>query len=302
MPALADHHSASSTKLLLVGDSGSGKTGALASLAAEGYSLRVLDFDNGIDILKNYLTGVTPYTARDSSAVGRVAYLTCTDSFRPAAGQPICIKAAAWQRGIEALYHWKEPGDAQANPPIAPVDLGKIETWGPRDILVIDSLSTTAEAAMRYHLSLNGKLGATRTSNEARRDIGAAQNLVRSLLQMLYSDAIKCNVIVTAHITMVTEGGLSPNAEGASAEEKDSARGFPSAIGRALSPHIPRYFNSVLTADTEGSGASTRHYIYTKCRGNVLVKTSAPLRVAPRYDLGTGLAEYFAAVRGGGPV
>lgn len=295
MPALADHHSASSTKLLLVGDSGSGKTGALASLAAEGYSLRVLDFDNGIDILKNYLTGATPYTARDSSAVSRVTYLTCTDHFKPAAGAPICVKAAAWQRGIEALYHWKEPS---SDGKTVDVDLGKIETWGPKDILVIDSLSTAAEAAMRYHLSLNGKLGATRTSNEARRDIGAAQNLVRSLLQMLYSDAIKCNVIVTAHITMVTEGGLSPNAEGTSAEEKDTARGFPSAIGRALSPHIPRYFNSVLTADTEGSGASTRHYIYTKCRGNVLVKTSAPLRVAPRYDLGTGLAEYFAAVRG----
>ena len=115
---------------------------------------------------------------------------------------------------------------------------------------------------------------------------------------MLYSDAIRCNVIVTAHITMVTESGMSPNSEEAR-DEKDTARGFPSAIGRALSPHIPRYFNTVLTADTEGSGPSTRHYIYTKCRGNVLVKTTAPLRVKDRYDLGSGLAEYFAAVRGG---
>jgi AAA domain len=293
MPALADHHSATTTKLLLLGDSGAGKTGALASLAASGYNLRILDFDNGVDILKGYLTGASPYTAKDPAAASRVHSLTCTDKRKLLGSSLVPVKAEAWEKACRALYEWKEPG-VDGRPA---VDLGKIETWGERDVLVIDSLSTAAESAMNYHLGLNGKLGATRTSNEARRDIGATQSLIRSLLQMLYSDSIKCNVIINAHITLVTESGMSPQSEDAKGES-DTARGYPAAIGRALSPHIPRYFNSVLLLDVEGRGASAKHYLYTRSRGNVLVKTSAPLRVREKYELPWGLAEYFAAVRG----
>lgn len=294
MPALTDHHSATSTKLLLIGDSGAGKTGALACLAASGYNLRILDFDNGLDILKGYLTGVSPYTTKDPSAASRVHSLTCTDKRKLVGSSLVPVKAEAWERACRALYEWKELSpDGKSTV----VDLGKIETWGEKDVLVIDSLSTAAEAALNHHLGLNGKLGASRTSNEGRRDIGATQNLVRSLLQMLYSDSIKCNVVINAHITLVTESGMSPQSEEAKGEA-DTARGYPAALGRALSPHIPRYFNSVLLLDVEGRGASARHFIYTKSRGNILVKTSAPLRVREKYPIGWGLAEYFAAVRG----
>lgn len=295
MPAISDHQSQRSTKMLLIGDSSSGKTGALAALAAAGFNLRILDFDNGLDILRGYVTSKeSPYVQKSPDCAGRVQYLTCTDQFRNVAGAPQPIRAVAWQRGIEALYHWKE---LAADGKTITCDLGQISTWSEQDVLVIDSLSTVAEAALRYHLALNGKLSQSRTQNESRRDIGATQSLLRSLLQMLYSDSIKCNVIVTSHITLVTESGLGPQSEGAVAEA-DTARGYPSAIGRALSPHIPRYFNTVLYADVEGSGPSARHYIYTKSRGNVLVKTTAPLRVRDKYELATGLAEYFAAVRG----
>lgn len=295
MPAITDHQSQRSTKMLLIGDSSSGKTGALASLVSAGFNLRILDFDNGLDILWGYVTSAeSPYVKRAPQCAANVRYITCTDQFRAVAGAPQPIRAVAWQRAIEAIYNWKE---FSPDGKTTLLDLGKIETWGENDILVIDSLSTAAEAALRYHLALNGKLGQTRTSNEGRRDVGAAQNLVRSMLQMLYSDSIKCNTVVTSHITMVTESGLGPQSEEAK-EERNTAKGYPSAIGRALSPHISRYFNTVLYADVEGSGPSARHYIYTKSRGNVLVKTTAPLRVKDKYELATGLAEYFAAVRG----
>ena len=52
MPSLANHQSNEFTKLLIEGDSGSGKTGALASLVKAGYKLRILDMDNGLDALK----------------------------------------------------------------------------------------------------------------------------------------------------------------------------------------------------------------------------------------------------------
>ena len=50
MPNLSKHQSSEFTKLLLMGDSKSGKTGALASLVLAGYKLRILDFDNGLEI------------------------------------------------------------------------------------------------------------------------------------------------------------------------------------------------------------------------------------------------------------
>ena len=52
MPSLARHQSNSLTKLLLVGDAKSGKTGSLVSLVKAGYKLRILDFDNLLDVLK----------------------------------------------------------------------------------------------------------------------------------------------------------------------------------------------------------------------------------------------------------
>ena len=51
-------------------------------------------------------------------------------------------------------------------------------------------------------------------------------------------------------------------------------------------------------AKTVGQGAGTRHRIYTTSQGTVATKTTNPLRVAREYDLATGLADYFKAVRG----
>lgn len=51
----SEHPASSRIKVMIIGDSGSGKTTALASLANAGYKLRILDFDSGLDILHHYL-------------------------------------------------------------------------------------------------------------------------------------------------------------------------------------------------------------------------------------------------------
>jgi adenylylsulfate kinase-like enzyme len=51
MPKASDHKSANLTKLLYIGDSGTGKTTSMASLVKAGYKLRILDFDNLLDSL-----------------------------------------------------------------------------------------------------------------------------------------------------------------------------------------------------------------------------------------------------------
>lgn len=285
MPSLADHHSNQSVKLLYIGDSSTGKTGSLASLANAGYKLRIIDIDNGLDVLKNVILHSPNFY--DPKCLNNIQYISCNDSMKSVNGKLMPLKAVGWAKAMNALYHWKD----------GEVDLGKVSEWGPDTVLVIDSLSSLSTLALNFHLSMNGALGLGRTQNEARRDIGSAQNLIRDLLQMLYDPAIKCNVICISHVTFVDEQGHNPGTD----EAKGQSMGYPSAIGRALSPHIPRWFNSMLVARLTGAGQSAKAKIYTKSQmtsgGQIIgAKNTNPFKVADSYPIETGLADYFKAV------
>ena len=276
MPALAEHHSTNSVKLLYVGDSGAGKTGSLASLASAGYNLRIIDMDNGLDVLKNMLTD--PKSPYDKSAVSRVQYVTFTEQMKNVNGKLIPLKAIAWQNAISMLQHWKE-----INPETKEVtcDLGPVASWGENDILVIDSLTFISNAAMNLILSINGRLG----QRPHQSDWGLAQDLVEGLLSMLYSTDIKCHVIIPCHITYIGEEG-------------GPLRGYPNTLGKALAPKVARYFNNTLMAQTTGQGTNQKRRIKTSTVGVIELKNSAPLRVDSEYPLETGLAQYFKAIRG----
>lgn len=290
MPGIADHQSSGTTKLLLIGHSGAGKTGALASLAARGYILRILDLDNGLDILRDYMTNpASPYVKANPKVAENVSFKTITDKMKVSQGKLIPATATSWRRTVDSLVGWKD-GDK---------DFGSITTWDNNTVLVIDSFSALATAALNFHLSLQGALGAERTGFEYQRDIGAAQKLLRSFLDTIYDENVKCNVVVTAHITFANDLGMGPRGKD---NEVNVTQGFPSAIGRALSPHIPRWFNNMLIVKASGPGNAT-HAIYTRGQtmdGQVVSsKSAAPLRVKDSYPIDWGLADYFAAIRGG---
>ena len=174
MASLAEHKSSHITKLMLIGDSGTGKTGALASLAKAGYSLHIIDFDNGLDILANTLRG-------DKEAMARVEFETFIDDMRNVGGKIQATTAKAWQGAIKTLTDW--------NP----------AKWGEKDILVVDSLTFAGRAALRFICGMNGRLG----SAPYQSDFLDAQRLVENLLGMLFSNSIPCNVIVLSHIREV---------------------------------------------------------------------------------------------------
>lgn len=269
MPALTSHQSSSTTKLLFIGDSGSGKTGALASLAAAGYNLRIADLDNGLDVLKNLLTD--PKSPYGPEAASRVLYQTLTDPMRNANGRLIPRAATVWQRLIRLLDRWKTDTE----------DLGPVSSWGPTDVLIIDSLTLASTSALNYICSLNSRLG----QQPHQSDWYAAQIQVEGLLQMLYDEGIKCNVIINSHITYI-------------GEDNGPQHGYPSSLGKALSPRIGRYFNSVLMARSTGAGAAVKRKILTNSTNLVELKNTAPLRVKVEYPLESGLADYFRDVRG----
>ncbi len=277
MPALGQHQSSDIVKMLFIGPSGAGKTGALASLASAGYNLRILDMDNGLDVLANVLNDPKSPYSKDAGA--RVCFRTLTEKMKNVAGKVLPASATAWPQAISMLTDWKDPPGTEGA-----VALGPVSSWGPNDILVIDSLSMLSTAAMNFCLSLNARLG----QRPHQSDWGEAQGLVEGLLQMLYSDSIKCHVIILCHIKYIGEEG-------------GPQTGYPNTLGQARPPKVGTYFNNALMAQTRGTGASQKRLILTNTTGIVELKNSAPLRVAREYPLETGLADYFKALLGKEP-
>lgn len=261
MPKLTDHQSDAYTKCLIMGDSGSGKTGGLASLVGAGYKLGILDFDNGLESLKNYIRKNHP------AMLGNVEYRTLQDDRKATAeGFVLKGKAHAFIDAIKMLEHWKYDD----------VDLGNPADWGPEWIFVIDSLTFMADAAFdwRHQLVAGGKF-------DMRAVYGDAQNAIESVLGGLKSDNFKTNVIVISHVRYL--------------EREDGLRkGYPTAVGSAISPIIPRYFNSVALCETKAGGKRT---IQTAATTQIDLKNPRPFEMQPSYPLETGLAQFFGVLR-----
>ena len=114
MPSLSQHQSSTITKLLLIGYSGAGKTGALTSLVANGYKLRILDFDNGLDSL------VIQCRQRCPDKLGNVEFVSVRDKLKGSSAGPIFDgQPTAFTRAMQLLDRWKD-GDN---------DLGKPSEW-----------------------------------------------------------------------------------------------------------------------------------------------------------------------------
>lgn len=277
MPSLADHHSSEYTKLLLIGDSGGGKTGALASLAKAGYQLRVLDCDNGLDILANLLSS-------DRAALSRVQYVTVTEPIKAIAGTARIERAEGWTKCMNALSKWPDDGSTPSE-------------WGPDTVLAIDSLTFLSKYAMNHVLMANQRLNAQPWEG----DWNQAQNLIRKVLEMLYSDSFKCNVVMNCHITHIGRKVESLNDKGEVVSKEEDIKGYPMSLGKALSPTIGTYFNHALMARSRGSGAGAKRILHTNTQGIVELKTAAPGKVKSEYPIETGLADYFRDVRGSTP-
>jgi hypothetical protein len=108
-----------------------------------------------------------------------------------------------------------------------------------------------------------------------------AQDAIEGVLALLTSESFRTNVIVISHIRYVD------NPDG-------TRKGYPTAVGAALSPIIPRYFNSVALCQTTPGGKRT---IQTAATAMLDLKNPKPFAVAPSYPIETGLADFFGVLR-----
>jgi len=212
MPSLDKHQSSEYTKFLLLGDAKTWKTTSLESLVADGWKLRILDFDNLLDGLKDKVMRDCPDKAIN------VEFRTLRDKYKTGPFGPMLDgPATAFVNGMKMLDRWKYDD----------TDLGVPKDWGPDTILVIDSLSRLCDAAYDYNLSIAkpGKSG----DYDGRAVYGAAQDAVEMVLANLTSAAFKTNVIVICHgLYMDLPDGTK--------------KIFPQGVGQKLSPKIPQYF------------------------------------------------------------
>jgi len=265
MPSLTQHHATSVIKMLNIGDSGTGKTGALGSLARAGYRLWILDYDNGLDILALTLKD-------DPKALERVTYETLRDHRVFRKGIPTLVSPiTAYTNAGITLEKWQAAAGA----------------FGPQDVVVIDTLTTFSKAAMNFALNIAGRLN----SRIQLTDYGDLARGVLAFIDTITSEEAKFNVIVNSHVKYM----------GGDEEAQTMMKGLPNSEGQQVSKDVSLFFNTIVLSRTQGSGPATKRVISTQPQGVVQVKVSNPPGIKPSYPIETGLAALFADILGHGP-
>lgn len=215
MPNLENSNIPKLTKLLLIGDSGTGKTGSLASLV-ENYTLHILDMDNKVS------DGILPQVIRNKNPdlLKKVDFIPLRDKLKSSAlGYIMDGVPQAFTKALGFLDKW-EDGTVPAQ-------------WGPDHILVVDSLTFFADAAFNWARGMNP------SAKDPRQWYGTAQEAVENTLAVLTSASFATNVIVISHVSWQSR-------------PDGTMKGFPSSVGQALGPTIPAYFDNMALAQTVG--------------------------------------------------
>lgn len=273
-------------KGLLMGDPGSGKTGSLTSLVSAGYKLYIYDFDNLLTSLFAYAQHECPKN------LGNINYQTFTDKLK-GLDTPVMMMGSAMKvmpnndgtpkayiNAMKQLTKWNDPEGE---------NLGDPGDFGMGSVVVIDSLTTASNAAMRYVQAMNP------AGREPQAAYHAAQQLIMNLLQLLCSKDFNVNVLVLAHLAY-TRRPRSTDAANAMTmhEQLELGKGFPRSVGSALNEIIAAHFNSALLVEQVNS----KRFIHTQSTSLVDLKNPVPFGGLDKLPIETGLATFFKAVNG----
>lgn len=260
MPTLETKKAPTSVKLLIIGDSGAGKTGSLAALANAGFELFIQDYDNGLDPLFTYVK---------DQYKKNVHYVTLQDKIEQTPAGVILGKVDALKRGLALLNDWKDEGTSY----------GSIYTWNSKRVLVFDSLTFMGNSALRAELTSRGKSNmfkpkAVAGFSDPREIIGDAANVLESLFATLFDDRVKCHVVLLSHVRDINNIG------------------FPSSVGQTLPKVLGRYFNTVLGMKKIGT---TR----VLCTEDSVLTVKCPVKLPATLPISNGLATVFNAISPG---
>lgn len=191
--------------------------------------------------------------------LANVEFETIRDEYKSTKAGPI-IKGApkAFVAALDKLTEWSEIED-------------------PNTIFVLDSGSAFGRAAFEWAKGMNPM------AKDPRQWYFSAQQAFESTIAMLTGEQFKMNVILISHINYkeVIEG---------------VNKGYVNSIGSALGPTIPKYFNTLILAESTGSGTNVRRRIKTMPTGVIDLKVPSP-KVDKELPLETGLATIFQQMK-----
>lgn len=260
MPSLAEATESAVVKLLNCADSGSGKTGSLASLIDAGYNVRILAFDCKVSTIAGFV--------KDKSKLANVHFIELRDEMQLVGGKLILKKVSGFQRAMDALDKGGDLwGAGSAIPPVS--------QWTSRDILVIDTLAQAGRASLQMVMQANGAA----MKHPEIQHYGTAMENIEKLVGQLTSPLLPCHVIVNTHLSPASDNGL---------------KFYPEALGSKLNPKVPRYFDNMVTMSV-GMDGKTRKFKTDK-DGLFLCKTARPVK--PEYPIETGLRDLFEDLLG----
>lgn len=258
MPSLENHHSSSYVKICYIGDSGTGKTGSLTSLVKAGYKLRILDMDNGLDALVQHIRHECP------ELLSNVEFETVRDKYSSGPAGPIIKQPKAFLTALKLMDKWAD----DSNP----------AEWGEDTIFVLDSGTAYGKAAFEWARGMN--LGA----KDPRQWYFTSQQAFENTVAKLTAEDFHTNFILISHVNY--------------RELQDgTTKGYASGIGSALGPTISKYFNTLLLAESSGSGKTVRRRIKTVPTAVIDLKNPAPFKVDSEVPLESGLATIFAQLK-----
>lgn len=270
-------------RLLLLGHSGAGKTGALLSLAKAGWILHILDCESKATDLFRTLTD------NDNSILSRIDVeevhenLGAKKSAMSGLSVGVQGKPKAFEESLKILDDWKD------------------QNFDLDHIVVLDSLKAWSEFAGYLVASVNGR------TTPVFQDYPAIYNLLKPMLGAITAfdpttsdptSQFNCHIIVLSHINLYEvkqKTGEKIRVGKTTVDETITIDTLaqPLAIGQALSPTVPTYFNSMLHVEQRSHGNATR-LIHTRPHGIVPVKT--PVQNLPKtLPIESGLADFFKA-------
>lgn len=245
-------------RTLLVGDSGSGKSGALLALIMAGYNIKMLDYDGCAIALVVLIRKYCP------ERIDQFDYITLRDKFQSHPSKGLCIKgpARAYTQGLKYLNTWDD-GSTPAE-------------WGHDTFFVMDTLTTFGRAAYLWAQSIQP------TYKDPRKWYGEAQDSIKIFLDLVTSVEFKTNVIISSHLQF---------------ESEDSPKKQITAIGKALGGEIPKVFNNMLLVSKSGTGDNVKRVIETRATPQVDVKNICPWVIDKKLPQETGLATIYQLMK-----
>lgn len=274
MPSLGDPTTAPLVKGMLIGDSKAGKTSALVSLVRAGYRLGILDMDNKIN--PSYFSELL--RKENIGGGGQVTYVQHRDRYvTTGAGTAPKLPATAFLEACRSCDKWE--------------DGSKPKEWGPRAILVVDTLNLLSQAAFNQAYGLNPE------ARDGRQWYAAAGKMVEGFLANLWDSEFATNVLVLSHVTDIElETEIVKDKQGniqRQAKPGSPVKGFPTSIGQALSKHVAKYTNELWCLETTGAPPNIRRVIRTSSTGRMDLGTAA-LDLPKELPADTGLATIFS--------